>query len=224
MQECTGNLPVRAGWLLLVEKIARLLIPLYCNVTALVFTSIVTFGHQTWTTWYWALVQSAFYVCALVWVSSMGVGFKTASSPLLGLTHRMHLRAIKLTLGDLFSVLRDELDASSNGDHGVDHDAAKQAQLQFITMQTQLAAYSISFPPITPSGTTLGPWHLTSAQRSRTGTRAKFPAIELTKLVPTIPASGINEYIPFPPLLFPLTKHFRRRIRIRKWLLAGGGR
>jgi hypothetical protein len=92
LQECAGNLPRRAGRLLVAEKAFRSFAPLYMNLLTLMWTSVVTFGSQTWVTWYWAILGViALFLGFLMWFS-IGTGFQAPSTSLLELTHRLQVR------------------------------------------------------------------------------------------------------------------------------------
>lgn len=147
LKECSGNLPVRAGQLLVAEKATRTFAPLYCDFTAVCYTSVITFGYSTWSIWYWALIGAAMYLMGFLVFFSMGTGFRTASAPLLELNHRLQLRTVKTTLKRLYNSLLGDLAAASldsvSVDTTVDRDRSaesNEAMKLFIMLQTQLMA------------------------------------------------------------------------------------
>lgn len=138
--ECAGGIPIRAGRLLVAEKGFRTISMAYFNWTAALFTSLITFGYFTWRTWYWALLATFMYSWGSVYFLVLGMGIRIASTPLLELTHRLQIRAVKLTLGELFSHLRKQLDSSSHLDSESPQDYS-DAMTRFIDIQNQLLPY-----------------------------------------------------------------------------------
>jgi hypothetical protein len=73
----------------------------------------------------------------LVYFIGIGVGIRTASGPLIELTHRLQLRAVKLSLGELFANLRDQLDLPVADTDRRDAQYS-EAMVRFIDIQNQL--------------------------------------------------------------------------------------
>ncbi|KAI9004986.1 hypothetical protein DFJ74DRAFT_692244 [Hyaloraphidium curvatum] len=158
LASCAGATLARAGHLRALDSAFRICFLMVYSVVT-VWTSLVTFGPQCWSTWYAAALAALYLVSAFVCHWPNLFGRTPANIATLGLSLRLHQRAMTLVLRSMLrrysELLPDRRSPTANDPSTPWGPAARPRDEPYLTLHAALAATWRDRLPFLASGTTL---------------------------------------------------------------------
>ncbi|KAI9004324.1 hypothetical protein DFJ74DRAFT_713067 [Hyaloraphidium curvatum] len=129
-----------------------------------VYTAFITFGRQFWTSW-WGVLLAALYLCSVICANVLGsLGRISAVLPVMGLTERLHVRAMSLALGGLLGriggQLGDEDNAGAHEPGKVKENGQRMDEELYVRLHLLLSTVFGPFLPTRIGGLCIPVWAL----------------------------------------------------------------